>query len=378
MNIGFDARKALKNAGEEGIFSRNLIQIISEYFPENNYFLFSDKTGRYHTKDFTNRAANIKLVQPEGNLHKLLTFYWLSMGIGNQIFEKKLRVYHGLNGDVPADLPPGKKATKIISLQNTARLLDLAQLNYMDRSILKSYFKKKIKKTDFVIVPSQIASELFQEELKVPAEKIFVLANPINQGFFEDADAPEKGDPFYYLPQEFLLAIATNERRNNLEVLMEAYNRVYLQSITILPLFIVGRESAYNASLKLFAKELGLEKKIFFLPKVNNMLLRHLYKKASLVVVPCREETSGHLLLEAMATNSNLIASDIAIHREIAPGGIPFFDPANHDQLTQLISNYFMSPESFHFYKQNALKLCEGFKPEMFAKRLNDFYSRFE
>jgi glycosyltransferase involved in cell wall biosynthesis len=378
MNIGFDARKALQNGGEEGVFSRNLIQIISDYYPENKYFLFSDKTGRYHIKDFSNRAASVKLMQPEGNLHKLLTFYWKEIGIGKQIFEQRLRVYHGLTGEVPADLPPGKKAEKVISFQNSAELLNIENLSFLDRSLLKSSFEKKIKKTDHLILPSIFASELFQEKLKVPSKKIFVLNNPVDKGFFEEANAPEKGDPFYYLPQEFLLSVASGGKNGNLEVLMQAYNRVYLQSITILPLFIVGRESVYINTLKVYARELGLEKKIFFLPKVKTMLLRHLYKKASLVLIPTLKETSAHLLMQAMATNSSFIASDIAVHREIAPSGIPYFDPNNSDQLTQIMTDYFKDPNSFGPFKENARLLCDGFKPAMFAKRLNDFYLSFE
>lgn len=378
MNIGFDARKALQNGGEEGNFSRNLIQIISDHYPENKYFLFSDKTGRYHIKDFSNRTATVKLMQPEGNLHKLLTFYWKDIGIGKQIFEQRLKVYHGLTGEVPSELPPGKKAAKIISIQNSEQILGLEELSYMDRMLLKSNFTKRIKKADHLILPSIFASEKFQEYLKIPSGKIFVLSNPVNQGFFEEANAPEKGDPFYYLPQEFLLSIASGGKNANLEVLFEAYNRVYLQSITILPLFIVGRETVYTNALKAYARELGLEKKIFFLPKVNTMLLRHLYKKASLVVIPTKNETSGHLLMQAMATNANFIASDIPVHREVAPSGIPYFEPGNNDQLTQLMTEYFRNPASHAKFRENSAILCEGFNPAMFAKRLNDFYLRFD
>lgn len=378
MNIGFDARKALQNGGAEGNFSRNLISILSHHFPENNYFLFTDKTGRYHVKDFSNRESQVKLLNPEGNLHKLFPYYWLNIGIGKQIFENRLHVFHGLSGDVPAELPPGKKATKIINLHDINKLLTIETLNFMDRKMLLSSFKQKIKKCDFLMVPSITASELIQNELKVAPGKIFVLANPVAEIFFHDSSAPEKGDPFYYLPQEFLLTIASNESISNTEILMEAYKRIYLQSITILPLFVVGRESVYTNSLKSYAKEIGIEKKVFFLPKVNTMLLRHLYKKASLVVIPTRNETSGQLMREAMATHSNFLASDIPVHREIAPSGLHFFNPNHSDQLTQLMTEYFSNQAFLDTDKENSRILTEGFKPEMFAKRLNDFYKSFE
>lgn len=378
MNIGFDARKALQNGGAEGSYSRNLINYLSKFFPENNYFLFTDKTGRYHVKDFSNRESQVKVLFPEGTLHKFLPYYWLNIGIGKQIFENRLKIYHGLSGEVPAELPPGKKAVKIISLHNTTDLLDIEKLNLIDKGMLLSSFSKKIKKSDYLIVPSLLAAELVQEKLKVKEQKIFILGNPVAEDFFRDSNAPEKGDPFYYLPQEFLLTIASNDARSNIEILLEAYKRIYLQSITLLPLFIVGRESVYTGKLKDYARDLGIEKKVFFLPKVNTMLLRHLYKKANLVVIPTLTETSGHLLMETMAAQSNFLASDIPVHRELAPSGIPFFNPSDSDALTQLMTDHFTNPNFHDSSKETCKILSEGFNPQMFAKRLNDFYCSFD
>jgi len=378
MRIGYDGRKALMSGGSEGVYSRNLIKSITNSFPENDYFLFSDNTGRYHVKDFSNREAKVKTIHPEGTLHNFLTFYWQRIGIGKQIFETKLNAYHGLTGDVPAELPPGKKAAKIISLHQTKSLLDFEKRSFLDRFFLKKEFLDKIRKADKVIVPSLSAEEIIRSHFPQAEKKLFVLHNPIADDFFADSQEPAKGDPFYYLPQEFILTTAALEQSGNIEILFEAYKRIYLQSISILPLFVVSRETTYSNQLKNYARELGLEKKIFFLPKINSMLLRFLYKKANLVVIPTARETSGHLLMEAMATNSNFIASDINVHREIAPDGIPYFDKNDVDDLTEKMTSFFEDNNSFALYKSSINQLCHNFRPEIFAKRLNDFYFQFD
>ena len=43
MNIGFDAKRAFHNNTGLGNYSRDTIRILSNYFSENNYFLYTPK-----------------------------------------------------------------------------------------------------------------------------------------------------------------------------------------------------------------------------------------------------------------------------------------------------------------------------------------------
>jgi len=41
MNIGFEAKRIFHNKTGLGNYSRDLVRILSHYFPENNYLLYN-------------------------------------------------------------------------------------------------------------------------------------------------------------------------------------------------------------------------------------------------------------------------------------------------------------------------------------------------
>ena len=44
MNIGFDAKRAFHNSTGLGMFSRVLIQLMAQHFPEHEYYLYNPKS----------------------------------------------------------------------------------------------------------------------------------------------------------------------------------------------------------------------------------------------------------------------------------------------------------------------------------------------
>jgi hypothetical protein len=49
MNFGFDAKRAYHNGTGLGHYSRTLLESLSRYFPEHEYFLFNPrKSERFH------------------------------------------------------------------------------------------------------------------------------------------------------------------------------------------------------------------------------------------------------------------------------------------------------------------------------------------
>ena len=46
MKIGFDAKRFFHNSTGLGNYSRDLIRILSKYFPENEYYLYNPKNKK--------------------------------------------------------------------------------------------------------------------------------------------------------------------------------------------------------------------------------------------------------------------------------------------------------------------------------------------
>ncbi|HEY5140761.1 MAG TPA: hypothetical protein VIJ25_15815, partial [Methylococcales bacterium] len=65
MNIGFDAKRALFNRSGLGNYSRSTLQLLSEYYPGNNYFLFSANDSR----ELFQPSANQFIVKTDPGLY---------------------------------------------------------------------------------------------------------------------------------------------------------------------------------------------------------------------------------------------------------------------------------------------------------------------
>ncbi|MDE5450038.1 glycosyltransferase family 1 protein, partial [Elizabethkingia meningoseptica] len=54
MKIGYDAKRFFHNTSGLGNYSRDLVRTLSDYFPENQYFLFAKNTSE-RTKSLLER-----------------------------------------------------------------------------------------------------------------------------------------------------------------------------------------------------------------------------------------------------------------------------------------------------------------------------------
>jgi glycosyltransferase involved in cell wall biosynthesis len=74
-------------------------------------------------------------------------------------------------------------------------------------------------------------------------------------------------------------------------------------------------------------------------------MLHHLYRACDLYVTPAYAETFAHPLVEAMASGLPVIASDIAVHREICREAALYFPRFSAAVLAQRILQAVESPE---------------------------------
>ncbi|MDR2026415.1 MAG: glycosyltransferase family 1 protein, partial [Prevotellaceae bacterium] len=66
MNIGFDAKRAIQNNTGLGNYSRYVIEILSKYYPANNYILFAPRRKENSRLDTILSRTNISFVFPRG------------------------------------------------------------------------------------------------------------------------------------------------------------------------------------------------------------------------------------------------------------------------------------------------------------------------
>jgi hypothetical protein len=99
LKIGFDAKRLFHNTTGLGNYSRSLVRSLKEYYPENNYVLFSpsityNEESYYFTKNF-------EVITPGILSSKAL---WRTNFMIKSLMDKEIDIYHGLATRIPIGL----------------------------------------------------------------------------------------------------------------------------------------------------------------------------------------------------------------------------------------------------------------------------------
>ena len=93
-------------------------------------------------------------------------------------------------------------------------------------------------------------------------------------------------------------------------------------------------------------RKLGVSDMIVELGAVPYRHLHHLYRRADVYVTPAYTETFAHPLVEAMAMALPVIASDLAVHREICGDAAAYFSRFSETSLASVVAQIVRSPDT--------------------------------
>jgi glycosyltransferase involved in cell wall biosynthesis len=92
-------------------------------------------------------------------------------------------------------------------------------------------------------------------------------------------------------------------------------------------------------------QELGVGPNLVELGEVPYHLLHHVYRACDLYVTPAYVETFAHPLVEAMAAGLPVVASDLAVHREVCGDAALYFPAFSPDLLAETVCRVAQSRE---------------------------------
>jgi glycosyltransferase involved in cell wall biosynthesis len=145
-------------------------------------------------------------------------------------------------------------------------------------------------------------------------------------------------------PLEYLLAVSTIEPRKNHLSLLTAWERLRGGSFPKLKLIVVGALGWHHARIIQKFRPWLERGEAYLLEDVLASELRVLYRHARATVCPSFGEGFDFSGVEAMKSGGAVVASDIAVHREIYADAAEYFNAYSIDQLEQAI-RCVISPE---------------------------------
>jgi len=339
MIIGFDAKRALFNRSGLGNYSRSTIELLSRFYPENRYSLFSAKNNR----ELFPSEVIPTIIGPESGLYRLFPSLWRSWGIHGQIKKQKLDIYHGLSNE----LPWGIQKSGVKSVVTIHDLIFLRYPEYypkIDRQIYLYKFRHACRVADKIIAISEATKSDIIALFGTDPQKIEVVYQTCNPVFRIRVTEAKKDQirKKYNLPARFILYLGTIEKRKNALTLIKAY----LNEKIDIPLLIVGKPTPYLNEINEYLDLNPAGERIIFRHTIESADLPALYQSASLFVYPSVFEGFGIPILEALYSGVPVITSTGSCFRETGGEAALYCDPENFIQLGEAISEVLNNPET--------------------------------
>jgi glycosyltransferase involved in cell wall biosynthesis len=370
MEIGFDAKRAVQNNTGLGNYSRYIIEILSEYYPENKYLLFAPKqkeNSRLHTIHSRN---NTSFVFPSG-VSKSFTSLWRTYWIKKDIRKQEITVFHGLSNELPTGI-------ENLGIKTLVTVHDLIFLRYpeyykpVDRIIYRKKFERACKKADRIIAVSECTKRDIVSFFGIPEKKIEVVYQGCHSDFRKKVSAETKMaiTHKYNIPSHFILYVGSIETRKNLLLIVKALKNLPEN----IHLFAVGKSTPYQLQTEKYADKSGVQSRLHILNNVPFEDLPAIYQSANLFVYPSVFEGFGIPIIEALSSEIPVIAATGSCLEEAGGADSVYVSPDNDIELAEKIMEI-LNDESLRNKMIDAGKIyIKRFEEKRIAEQLMHVY----
>ncbi|KAA2223158.1 glycosyltransferase family 4 protein [Chryseobacterium sediminis] len=363
MKIAFDAKRFFHNTSGLGNYSRDLVRILSEYEPDNEYLLLN-KNKSERGKEILERR-NVQFIETsKGNFSRQLK-------MGKDAQKQGADIFHGLSGELPLKWDP-KPIKKVVTIHDLIFVRYPQYYSFFDRRIHFWKFKKAADMADKIIAISEQTKRDIVQYLKVPETKIEVIYQGCHQAFKEQ-QAPEmmqSAKEKYKLPERFVLNVGTIEDRKNLLNIVKAIKD------TAIPLVVVGRKTKYYQKIESFLKKNKMEKQVLFLEGVSMNELACLYKLADIFVYPSFFEGFGIPVIEALFSKTVVVTSNTSCLPEAGGKDSVYINPDNDLDIRAKIKFLWENESERKRREEKGFEFVQKFNDEPIARELMNFYQK--
>ncbi|RXM38938.1 glycosyl transferase family 1 [Chryseobacterium sp. CH21] len=363
MKIAFDAKRFFHNTSGLGNYSRDLVRILSEYEPDNEYLLLN-KNKSERGKDILERP-NVHFIETsKGNLSRQLK-------MGKDAQKQGADIFHGLSGELPLKWDP-KPIKKVVTIHDLIFVRYPQYYSFFDRKIHFWKFKKAADTADKIIAISQQTKRDIIQYLNVPETKIEVIYQGCHHAFKEQ-QSPELMQAVqekFKLPERFILNVGTIEDRKNLLNVVKAING------TEIPLVVVGRKTKYYKKIESFLKKNKIEKQVLFLEGVSMDELACLYKLADIFVYPSFFEGFGIPVIEALFSKTVVVTSNTSCLPEAGGKDSVYVNPDNDQDIRAKLKFLWENESERKRREEKGFEFVQKFNDEPIAKELMSFYQK--
>lgn len=370
MRIGIDAHVLGKNIGGVERYVEHLVRRLPEISPQHDFYVFLSRSA--YAKRPAEPPSNVQYVRLPASdplLERTLVLPWMMRRHRLDVIQVQ-RIAPWLRGRCRVlltihDLIPLKYPSRYRSLRN--RLIRMLTADSVHRAAM-------------ILTPTQaVAGDITQHFPRVTAP-IRAFYNGVDLRQFSSAVSGTENATLtdLGLQRPFLLTVGALEARKNLEVQIEALSRLQKAAAPMLAVVGSSRDPHYREQMQALARRKGVAERIRWLGFVPHGQLTDLYRSATLFITSSWDEGFNIPPLEAMASGTPVLCSDIPVHRELFEGATDFFRADSADDLVSAVTDALTGKSPRDTRAASASDCVEHFSWEAMAHRMARFIDELE
>jgi glycosyltransferase involved in cell wall biosynthesis len=232
------------------------------------------------------------------------------------------------------------------------------------------------RKSDRILTVSEASKRDILHFFNVPPEKIVVVYNGIDERFSIQPSVEEiaRVRERFQLDHGFVLYAGTIKPHKNLVRLIEAFAALRKGEFEELKLLIIGDEISKLPALRRAVHSHKLHKHVRFLGFLPDETLAALYRLAAVFVFPSLYEGFGLPPLEAMASGTPVVTSNVSSLPEVAGDAAILVDPYDVSSIVDGVRRVLTDPVLADELRRKGLARARDFSWDRSVARTHDIY----
>ena len=366
MRVAIDARK-LHDFGI-GTYIRNLLRELGRLDHTNEYVLLSRQADLTVAEQLGPNFRSVLEPSPNYSIREQFHVPWL-------LHRLKPDVYHAPH----YVLPPAVRCRKVVTIHDCIHLMFPQYLpNRAAYAYAKASMWNAAKRSHRVLTVSETSKRDILHFFDIPPEKVVVVYNAIDERFWI---APSEEDMArvrerYQLEHGFILYVGNIKPHKNLVRLIEAFDELRRTDVDDdLKLLIIGDEISKLPALRRAVHQHKLHKHVRFLGYQSDATLAILYRLASVFVFPSLYEGFGLPPLEAMASGTPVVTSNVSSLPEVTGDAAVLVDPYDVEAIADGMRRVLVDPFLAADMRRRGFERAREFSWERSVARTREVYA---
>ena len=373
MRIGFDGKRAVQNFTGLGNYSRYIVDILCQFYPENEYVLYAPKKRDNKRLDMlTEKYPQLHLSYPAASFWRKFSSLWRIFGITHQLEKENASIFHGLSNELPLNIHKSD-IKSVVTIHDLIFLRYPQYYHFIDRKIYTYKFRKACENADKIIAVSECTKRDIIQYFHIPTDKIEVVYQGCDPVFERPIDNKKKEEVCakYQLPARYILNVGSIEERKNALLIVQALAQLPQD----IHLVIVGRRTTYTKKIECFINEHSLASRVHLMHNIPFGDLPAIYQSAEVFVYPSHFEGFGIPIIEALHSGVPVVAATGSCLEEAGGPDSIYVNPNNVDETIQAFKEILSNPSKKKLMIEKGKAFVKRFAAENHATQIINIYN---